>query len=138
MRVLSVLTFAASLAALAVINPVLAQSGSSMAPRPVPNEPAAIAAQLISAGPHRLTDFELYHLLVGRTFVGQRSNGVRLSPQTFHANGTTIFGQSTGSYRIHDGAVHVSWPDGSKFFWGVRTDGAGRFFTTSGNALHFQ
>jgi len=92
----------------------------------------------IAAGPHQLTDFEIYHQITGRTFHGKRPNGIQLAPQHFDGSRTT-FNSVVGDYAISGGQVHVTWPDGTKMSWGIRVDGQGRFFSTPyGNELSFR
>jgi len=107
----------------------MAQAGSSVLPRPeLANNPAAA---LISAGPHVLTDYELYHLIRGRQVIGTTEQGTVVTI-TFNADGTASTGYDSGTWSIKNGKIVLSWIP-ADLAWGIRVDGAGKYFSTRSN-----
>jgi hypothetical protein len=80
---------------------------------------AARAAQLIAAGPHVLTDYELHHLLKGRTLTSMTDLGERLTI-SYSEGGNASPSTNQGTWTVKDGKVFLSWmaPD---FATGIRT-----------------
>lgn len=104
----------------------------ALIPAPAPAQTAAAqAAQMIAAGPHVLTDFELYHLVNGRNLSGTTDQGTTVTI-SFKADGTASTGYDSGTWSVKNGKVNLSWISADKA-WGLRTDGAGRFYSTRSN-----
>ena len=103
-----------------------AQGYGSSAPQTA-SVPAAQARDL--AGP------EINQLIYGRTIAGAITQGPEagvLYTQRFNADGSVTStqgssGSNEGRWRIVGNAVRTSWP-WRELTWGVRTDGAGRYF----------